>query len=96
MAGIKIKLDHRGILEALQSPEVAEAINAKADEVHAIVQAAPEITRNGAATEVVHYTTDRAAAAVDIDDPAGLAIQAKHGTLTKAARAVGLQVKAKK
>lgn len=41
------------------------------------------------------YTTDRAAAAVTIAHPAGLAIQAKHGALTKAAASVGLEVKAK-
>jgi hypothetical protein len=42
---------------------------------------------------VVHeYTTDRAAASVGV--PAGL--QAKHGVLTRAAHAAGLEVRLKK
>lgn len=41
------------------------------------------------------YTTDRAAAAVSIAHPAGLAMQAKHGALTKAAASLGLEVRAK-
>jgi len=41
------------------------------------------------------YTTDRAAAAVSIAHPAGLAMQAKHGALTKAAASLGLEVKGK-
>lgn len=38
------------------------------------------------------YTTDRAASVVVLASPAGVAEQAKHGTLTRAAAAAGLEV----
>lgn len=37
-------------------------------------------------------TTDRAAATIVLAHPAGIAVQAKHGALTKAASAAGLEV----
>lgn len=39
------------------------------------------------------YTTDRAAIAVAIDGAAGMAIEAKHSPLMRAAAAAGLQVR---
>ena len=44
---------------------------------------------------VLSTTTDRAVAIVAIAHPAGEAIQAKHGALTKAAAACGYEVKSK-
>lgn len=41
------------------------------------------------------YKTGRAAAAVSIAHPAGLAVEAKHGALRKAAASLGLEVKSK-
>lgn len=41
-------------------------------------------------------TTDRAHASVTIAHPAGQAVQAKHGALTKAAAQAGLDVRGKK
>lgn len=38
------------------------------------------------------YETDRARASVTIAHPSGLAVQAKHGALTRAAAAEGLEV----
>ena len=52
-------------------------------------------TVTDAEVTVRSYTTDRAAAAVTIAHPAGLSMQAKHGSLTKAAASLGLEVKAK-
>jgi hypothetical protein len=75
------KPDHQGIEEILKTLPRAE-INALAQRVAG---------NAGDAVWVNHYTTDRAAASVTI--PA--ARQAKHGTLTKAASAAGLEVKAK-
>lgn len=40
-------------------------------------------------------TTDRAKAFVTIAHPAGLAMEAKHGTLRRAAAACGLEVKSR-
>ena len=48
-----------------------------------------------ARVSVLSVTTDRAKALVTIMHPAGLAMQAKHGTLTKAAASQGLEVKSK-
>ena len=42
-----------------------------------------------------HFTTDRAGGTVNIASPAGLALQAKFGILTKAAAAAGMEVRAK-
>lgn len=92
----KVRLDHKGILDMLKSDDVRAEIDSYAERIHEIVANADEVTRNAAPTDVKHYTTDRAAAAVTIVHAAGLAIQAKYGTLTRAAKAVGLQVKARK
>jgi hypothetical protein len=46
--------------------------------------------------KVTMSTTDRAHANVTITHPAGQAVQAKHGALTKAAAQAGLDVRAKK
>lgn len=75
------KLDHEGAAEVLK--------RLAADEIRALGQRVAD--NAGDAVWVNHYTTDRAAAAVTV--PA--ARQAKHGTLTKAASAAGLEVKAK-
>jgi hypothetical protein len=39
------------------------------------------------------YTTDRAASSVTIAHPAGLRLQAKYGSLTRAAASAGLEVR---
>lgn len=92
---MKITIDYAGIGEILKSREMAAAIDDLADDIAAGVRdgiADPDIA---AAVGVESYTTDRAAAAVTIAHPAGLAIQAKHGALTRAAAAAGLDVKAR-
>jgi hypothetical protein len=78
---MNFKLDRGGGAEVLKKL-VADEIRALGNQIGA--QAGDE-------AEVVHYVTDRAAASVRV--PA--AQQAKHGTLTKAASAAGLEVKAK-
>lgn len=92
---LNIKLDHDGIGEVLKSSGVRGAIDGIAADVAANVKAADTVRRNGVASsvEVASYTTDRAAAAVTIAHPAGVGMQAKHGTLTQAAGAAGLEVK---
>lgn len=76
------ELDPKGGAEVLKQI-AAQHINALAKQVaeHA-----------GADAQVEEYTTDRAAASVKV--PAGQ--QAKDGTLTRAAAAVGLEVRTKK
>lgn len=78
---MEFKLDHKGASEVLK--ELA------AGEIHALGRQVFDEAGEGA--YVHHYITDRAAASVSI--PA--ARQAKHGALTKAASAAGLEVHAK-
>ena len=87
----KVTLDHAGMAHVLM-------VQAR-DAIDELAQSLADRVDVGSVTEaqveVRAYTTDRAAAAVSIAHPAGLAIQAKHGALTKAAASLGLQVRAK-
>lgn len=87
-----IKLDHAGIASILKN-EMRGPVEAAAAAIAANVDV-------GSVTEaqvtVRSYTTDRAAAAVSIAHPAGLALEAKYGSMRKAAASVGLTVKSKK
>lgn len=100
MALAKVRLDHAGIGQILRSSEVASEVHALAAQVAANV-ASQGLVASSAGPDspaqiiavVDDYTTDRAASAVTILHPAGLAMQARHGVLTKAAAAAGLEVK---
>jgi hypothetical protein len=94
----KVKLSSRGIEAVAKSAAVRSEIAALAERV------AGEVRSQGIAVEgvpgdtalpveVTVYETDRARASVTIAHPSGLAVQAKHGVLTRAASAVGLEVK---
>jgi hypothetical protein len=74
------KRDHAGVGEILKSPEAAAIVNALAHQIAA--KAGPE-------AQVDEYTTDRRAASVSL--PAHL--QTRSGALTRAAAAVGLEVR---
>lgn len=97
----KVRLDHAGIGAILKSASVASSISALAESVasNAREQGIMVGDRPGGLSEidlpvdVETYTTDRAAASVALAHPAGLAVQAKHGTLTSAAAAAGLEVR---
>lgn len=91
--GMKLRLDHRGMEEVLKSVEVAAEVEALADEVAANAREDDAVVRNEVEVRVSTYETDRAAAAVTLADPAGLPIEAKHGSLTRAATAAGLEVR---
>lgn len=94
MAGIDFRPDRGGYRHVLKSQELAAEINQLAERIAAN---AHHTTQAGVQLPVVvdEYTTDRAAASVTIAHPAGLAAQAKHGVLTRAAASVGLEVKEK-
>jgi hypothetical protein len=89
----KLKLDSPGILEVLQSAQVAAVVEGLAETIAGSID---ETARNGDPVRVLTegYTTDRAAAAVILAHPAGLGKEAKHGTLTRAAASAGLEVNA--
>jgi hypothetical protein len=100
MARGKVKLDHGGIAAILKSGEMHALVDKVAEEIagnirdQGIVVGALE--GNGEIplpVEVSSSTTDRAHASVALAHPAGVAVQAKHGALTKAASAAGVEVR---
>lgn len=101
MARRRIKLNSAGIARILKAPEMQRATERAADAVAENVRAM-EIgvgDKDGGKHEqplpvtVTTSTTDRAHANVNLAHPAGAAVQAKHGALTKAAAQAGLDVK---
>lgn len=93
-----------GLAAVGKSPEVVRAITSLAERVAKNIEAQGIRVgdKDGGKAEVDlpvrvdSYTTDRARSSVTITHPAGLAVQAKHGALTKAASAEGLIVKGKR
>lgn len=87
--------DTAGIAELEKSDGVAAAVKALAVQVAANAESQHRAVSSGQVlpVKVDTYTTDRAAASVTLAHPAGLAMQAKYGVLTKAAAGAGLEVK---
>jgi hypothetical protein len=85
---MKVELDHKGLAEILKSAGVAKAVRSTAESVADAVNVDAEV-------EVNDYTTDRAASAVTVKDVRAMGWQARDGLLTRAAAAVGLEVKSK-
>ena len=93
MMASTIKLDAAGLAEILTNQ-----MRGPVDAVAAKIAAGVDTGSVDARVTVRSGVTDdmkinRAHASVTIAHPAGLAMQAKHGTLTKAAAAAGLEVK---
>lgn len=86
-----IRLDSSGLAEVLKSDDIAEAVEGAAQSIAAQARDA----RPDDPFTVGTHTTDRRAASVTLTHPKGLAVQAKHGTLTKAAAAAGYEVRSK-
>lgn len=84
---MELHLDHKAIGELLMSSEMRKITGPAAAAVAAAVDG------HGKPVRVRSYTTDRVAEAVSIAHPAGLAIEAKYGALSRAAASVGLQVR---
>lgn len=94
----KVRLDRGGIAALLKSGPMAELVaSAAADVADSVrglgIQVDGVPGKYDLPVEVSTYTTDRAAASVAIAHPSGVAVQAKHGALSKGASAAGLQVK---
>lgn len=94
-----VRLDHGGIAALLKGDEMQSLVQSAADEIAANVRS--QGITVGAFTgpgeialpvKVQTSTTDRAHASVALAHPAGAAVQAKHGALTRAAAAAGLTV----
>lgn len=100
----KVKLDLRGLEDAATRSEMHREVNALAEKVADNVRS-QGIMVDGIPGDITlpvkvyddDTTTDmkvnRARAAVSLAHPAGKAVQAKHGALTKAAAQVGLKVR---
>lgn len=96
-----VKLDHGGIAALEKSGAMRALVDAAAEKVAANVRGLGIKVgdRDGGPREialpvkVTNTTTDRAHASVTLAHPAGIAVQAKHGALTKGASAAGLTVK---
>jgi hypothetical protein len=99
-----IKLNHAGIEQILKAAPMQAAVKAAAEQIAQNVrdQGIKVGDKDGGAHEidlpvtVTMTTTDRAHANVTIAHPAGEAVQAKHGALTKAAAQAGLDVRERK
>lgn len=90
----KVRLDSAGIAAILKSePGVVSAIHSLAESVAANVRGNASVQRHAMPVAVQHMTTDRTKSIVVIAHPGGLGVQAKHGALTQAASAAGLEVK---
>jgi len=95
-----VRLDHSGLGEILKSAEmhklVQDATEKLAENVReqgitvGAMEGSGEIPLP---VEAQMTTTDRAHGSVVLAHPAGIAVQAKHGALTKAASQEGLEVK---
>lgn len=81
-------LDRAGVAQILRSDVVRGLVREAADDLADRARAASDLP-----VTVTERTTDRAVVDVTIDHPAGAATQAKHGTLTRAAMASGLDVR---
>lgn len=103
MARNTVRLNSRGIAEVAKSSEVAREITALAERVADNVRGqgiqVEGVPGNIALpVEVTSTTTtdmrlNRAKSYVTLAHAAGLAVQAKHGALTKAAAQAGLEVR---
>lgn len=94
---VRLVLDRAGIGAVAKSPEMQTVVRQTAQQVASNVAAQHLTAGEGEpiTATVDTYTTDRAAASVTVDHPAGLAMQARHGVLTRAASAAGLEVTTK-
>lgn len=97
MARAKVKLNHAGIAALLEDggmrglvAEAASAIAANCEGAGIMVEGVPG--RISLPVEVSITETDRAHGTVTLAHPSGQAVQAKHGLLTQAAAAAGLEV----
>lgn len=95
MARPKVNLNHAGIASILQSPTMQRLIRVKAEQVATKVRGMGIYVEGGDVplpVTVESEVTDRAKSRVVVPHPAGEAVQAKSGVLTKAAAQSGMDV----
>ena len=94
----KVRLDSRGIESLLKGATMQRAVKLKAEQVRARIIGMGHTVADGQPlpVEVFAGVSDRARATVALAHPAGEAVQAKYGSLTKAAAQSGLDVRQRK
>lgn len=101
MASRRVRLDHKGVAALLKSPamqaRVDQATEAVAENVRGMGIRVGDVDGGSHERDLPVTTkvviTDRAHGLVTLAHPAGQAVQAKHGALTKAAAQAGLDVR---
>lgn len=101
MARNRVRLNSREIAARLKDDDVRAEIRVIADDMSAYVRGmnirVGDRDRGpreyNLPVRIDHQTTDRAREVVVLNHPAGLAVEAKHSALTKAAAASGLEVR---
>lgn len=97
MARPRVTIDSKGILDVLKSAGVTAVVAAKTEQVADNVRSLGIMVdgipgKYALPVETSMTTTDRAHGRVTLAHPSGMAVQAKHGALTKAALAADLEV----
>ena len=89
-----VRLNPLGVAAVMRSLEAHALVNGAAERVANFAREQGYTVGPGVELPVITnpYTTDIAGCGVILAHPAGLAMQAKHGVLTKAAAAEGLEV----
>lgn len=98
----KVHLDSKGLLKALEQRGIKTAVDEMAERVAERVRSYGITVgdKDGGSHEIDlpvtidSYKSDRPRASVFLAHAAGLAVQAKHGALTRAAADLGLEVQA--
>lgn len=95
-----IRLDTKGLAEVMRSSEVVAEVRKLAESVADAASGDSAVLRHEVPVTVEEYTAQggrlrspRPAFAVTMKHPGGLGIEAKHGTLSRAAESRGLRVK---
>lgn len=89
--GYKVVLDRAAVGRILTTGALPNAVTALANTIASNVR----LPAGDGEVVVEPYTTDRGAAAVVVKHKNAVGLQAKHGILTTAAAAAGVQVKAR-
>lgn len=94
---VQVRLHKPGVREVLKTyPGVRQAVHDLAQQTAAALREDESVKKHSAEVVVDDYETDRQATAVTIKHPGGRGMEAKHGSVTRAAASVGLTVKQKK
>ena len=96
----KVRLNSRGIEAVAKSAPIAREVTKLAEAVADNLRSQRHMVEGvpgdvALPVEVTSYETDRARSSVTITHPSGLAVQAKHGALTRAAAQEGLEVRSR-